>query len=158
MKLAGQVPWSPALQRAGMSYRYWGLRLREYTSAQVNMDELKKLSIQLKLSSAECGPHSNKSIRQQIRKSKRALTAAKAKAQKLRDVHMHERATFFAVKHGMSAKAACNAIAARERSSRQFSRDDRRVVSSLHPNMGSWVQIAAKCIKSSQPIKNVREA
>ena len=34
-----------------------------------------------------------------------------------------------------------------------LSRHDRRVVSSLHPNVGSWVRIAAKCIDSSQPIK-----
>jgi hypothetical protein len=33
---------------------------------------------------------------------------------------MHERATFLAATHGMSAKAACAAIAARERFSRQF--------------------------------------
>jgi cell division septum initiation protein DivIVA len=77
------------------------LRLRKYTSTQVNLDELKKLSTQLKLSGAECGPQSNKSICQQIRKSKRALTAAKAKAQELRDEHMHERATLLAATHGM---------------------------------------------------------
>jgi hypothetical protein len=46
--------------------------------------------------------------------------AAKANAVELREVHLRERAAFMAETHGMSKKAACAAIAARERSSQQF--------------------------------------
>jgi hypothetical protein len=119
-KLAGQIPWSPALQKAGRRSRYWRLRLCAYTTKQANQKELQKLASQLQLSAVKCGHQPNTAIRQQIRKSRRALTAAKDKAQELRDEHMRERAAFLEATHGMSAKAACNAIAARERSSRQF--------------------------------------
>jgi ribonuclease HI/exonuclease III len=120
VKLAGQVPWSPALQLAGRRFRYWRLRLSEYSMQPINQDELKKLATQVKISITDRGTQSNTYIRQQIRRAKRALSATKSKAQDLRTEHLQERATFLEATHGLSAKAACNAIAARERSSRQF--------------------------------------
>ena len=120
MKLSGQVPWSPDLQKAGRTFKYWRLRMSELTSMQVNLSELTKLATQLKLSATDRGPQSNIAIRQKIWSSKRALKVVKSKAQDLRDEHMHERATFLAATHGMSVNAACAAIAARERSSRQL--------------------------------------
>ena len=119
-KLSGQVPWSPELQKAGRTFRYWRLRLSELISPQVNLSVLNKLAAQLKLSATDRGYQSNITICQKIRSSKRLLKAVKSKAQDLRDEHMHERAKFLAEIQGMPLNAACAAIAARERSSRQF--------------------------------------
>jgi hypothetical protein len=119
-KGSGQTPWSPTLKKAGLTLLYWRLRLREYTSAQVNMQTLYDLEQSIGLDKTETAGQSYTTVRAKIRKARRDHNASKAEATKLREEFLRERATFLAATQGMSEAAACSAIETRERSSRQF--------------------------------------
>ena len=120
VKRSGMLPWSPALQTAGSTLLYWRLRMHRYTSRRVNSRMIKQLEKRLQLTPDDCAEQPLQTILQKIRGARRAHAAVKANAIELREVHLRERAAFMAETHGMSKKAACAAIAARERSSQQF--------------------------------------
>ena len=119
-KNSGQFPWSPALQIAGSTLLYWRMRLCKYTSQQVNQATLAKLEKLLQLKASEVLSQSFETVRSNIRKAHRKHRKAKANAVCLREEFLRERATFLAASHGMSEGAACAAIEAREKSSKQF--------------------------------------
>ena len=61
-KRTGQLPWSPALQKSGRTLLYWRLRLREFTSNNVNKRMCDQLAVQLQLSATERNQQSSLSI------------------------------------------------------------------------------------------------
>ena len=119
-KKSGSAPWSPALKITGKSILYWRTRLCEITSSQASNTWLANLAKSIGLAASETESQSYQEMRAQLKKARMDHSAAKQEAAALREEFLRERGKFLAATQGMSEHAACAAIEARERSSRQF--------------------------------------
>ena len=119
-KRTGLLPWSPDLQTSGRTVLYWRMRMRAFTGRYVNVAELHKLETMIPIAAPDMEHLPALAVRGKIRQSLRNHKSVKADAQRLREEHLIERATFLSATHGMAKHAACAAIEAREKTSRQF--------------------------------------
>ena len=119
-KKSGQIPWSPELKMSGETLLYWRLRIREFTSRQINQSILETLAASCKISEIDRDRLSAVAIISRIRDAKKNHKQVKIDAVEHRETYMKEEATLLATLHGMSDIAARAAIAAREKSSKQF--------------------------------------
>ena len=117
---SGQLPWSPELETAGKRMRYWRMRGREFTSRNTNSEELEQLADAVDISPEDRIWKTSKEVHNLCRAAKRAHTAVKKDAVALRHLHLIAAAKLAATLHHTSEAAAVSAIAAREKSSRQF--------------------------------------
>ena len=116
---SGMFPWSPELDRAGKRWLYWKLRIREFTSQNVNLDLLDKLAKEVNISADEQEWHTSVSVRKFCRQAKKAMKEVKKDAAALRTSHMEATARLSASLHNWSKEAAVAAISAWEKS-KQF--------------------------------------
>ena len=117
---SGQHPWSPELDRAGSRLLYWQLRLREFTGKKTNLETLEILAPKANIPEASQNWQTSEFVRQATREARLALKEVQKDADILREQHSAETAKFAAAVHNMSVPAAGAAIAARERSSKQY--------------------------------------
>ena len=120
-KRSGTLPWSPELNRAGKQLRYWQMRTREFTSRYLNYAQLERLAAEVNIPSDEQEWLPSATVHTHCRKARKALKEeVKKDAASLRTLHLEATARLSATLHKMSDEAAVSAIAAREKSSRQF--------------------------------------
>ena len=119
-KKSGQLPWSPELKLSGETLLYWRLRIREHTSKQKNQRMQDILAASCHISEVEKERLSVTDLILRIKEAKARHKQVKLNAIELRETYMSEQAELLAALHGMSDVAARAAIAAREKSSRQF--------------------------------------
>ena len=136
VKRSGQHPWSPALRASGQTWLYWKMRMRTFTGFPANAEVLAAMATELKIPDGDQKHHPSLFIRTKIRQSKQQHKKVKAEAQRLRDEHLIERASFLSATHGMSKNAACAAIETRE--NRRNSFDSCAPYLTLEPRTG-WI-------------------
>ena len=117
---SGQFPWSPELDCAGKYFLYWQMRVRTFSSGVVNTERLSKLAIAAKISDADLEVLEPHVVRKKCRQAKKAFRLVKKDAASTRAAFMETTAKLSASLHNMSDAAAISAIAAREKSAKQF--------------------------------------
>jgi hypothetical protein len=94
--------------------------LSEFTSKDINLTTLDDLENKANIPESRRVWQTSKSVRQDVRRARRALKQVQKDADILREQHAAETAKFAYTVHNMDESAARAAIDARERASKQF--------------------------------------